>query len=98
MGVTRQVLNLGDRARSSGVLRVRVLVVRQKAFKSIVTVVLLLLDDADVVVDSLMDLVKFWRTHLRISPPDQQLELFMLQLGCTAHVKATKVFAHHRGI
>ena len=58
-----------------------IFVVRHQSLKSVVDIVLLLLQDAQVLIDGLMDIVEVGRSQLTVSPSDKQLVLFMLQLS-----------------
>ena len=64
LSIARLVLDLGCWAGSFGLVCALVLVIGQKSLQSIVTVVLLLLQDADMMVNDTVDLVKLGRAHL----------------------------------
>ena len=75
-----------------------ILVVWYQPLQPVVYIVLLLLQDAQVVVDGSVDAVEVGRAELRVSPPDQQLVLLVLKLGGPAHVETAEVLAHDRWI
>lgn len=64
LSIARLVLDLCCWTWALGLVCALVLVIRQKSLQSIVTVVLLLLKDADMMVDDSVDLVKLGRAHL----------------------------------
>ena len=64
LSIARLVLDLCCWTWALGLVCALVLIIRQKSLQSIVTVVLLLLKDADMMVDDSVDLVKLGRAHL----------------------------------
>ena len=78
MGIAWLMLNLGRWARSFRLFSARVLIVWQKALQSVVDNVLLLLQDAEVMVDHTVNVVKIGGSYLCVCPSEQQFVLFVL--------------------
>lgn len=92
------VLNLGGGTWSLGLAGAHVLVVGQEPLESVVDHVLLLLKDAELVVDDSMHVVQVWGAHLRVGPSNEQFVLFVLQLRRSSHVELAEVLTHDRWI
>lgn len=78
LGITRLVLDLRAWTWSSRFISSFIFVVWQQPLQSIVTHVLLLLQQTDLMIDDSMNVIKLRRSHLWIRPPDQELVLFVL--------------------